>query len=87
VIRDTLGDAGVSTSYAVLRAPHSACADRVHEREGDPDLFEPSVLAAISSEFDDLGEFERHAIDVAGMDVEGAAAAVSTRLADGTFDL
>jgi predicted kinase len=87
VIRETLEASGVPAAYAVLRAPHPVCAGRVHEREGDPDLLEPSVLAAISSEFDDLGEFERHAIDVAGMDAEQAAAAISARLADGTLDL
>lgn len=87
VIRETLEAAGVPVAYAVLRAPHSECAGRVHEREGDPDLFEPNVLAAISSEFDDLGEFERHAIDVAGMDAEQAAAAVAVRLAEGDLAL
>jgi predicted kinase len=87
VIRETLEAAGVAASYAVLRAPRSTCADRVHEREGDLDLFEPGVLAAISSEFDDLEAFERHAIDVAGMDSEEAAAAVAARLADGSLDL
>jgi predicted kinase len=87
VIREALGAAGVPTSYVVLRAPHSVCAGRIHQREGDFELFEPGVLAAISSEFDDLGEFEPHAIDIAGMDAEQAAAAVSARLADGTLDL
>jgi predicted kinase len=86
-IREILEAKGIPAAYAVLRAPHSQCAGRVHEREGDPDLFEPHVLAAISSEFDDLGEFERHAIDVAGMNAEQAAAALSTRLDDGTLDL
>jgi predicted kinase len=82
VIRETLEMAGVPTAYAVLRASHLECASRVHKREGDPGLFEPSALAAISSEFDDLGEFERHAIDVAEMDAEQAATAVATRLAE-----
>jgi predicted kinase len=86
-IRETLESANVPVAYAVLRAPHEECAARVHEREGDPDLFEPGVLAAISSEFDDLGEFERHAVNVAGMDVEQAAAAVATRLARGDLAL
>jgi hypothetical protein len=64
------------------------CAERsVHGCEGRPDLFEPGVLAAISSEFDDLGEFEGHAIDVAGMDAEEAATVVSARLADGSLAL
>lgn len=86
-IRETLAAAGVATAYAVLRAPHSTCAGRVHEREGDPDLFQPGVLAAIGSEFDDLGEFERHAIDVDGMDAEAAAGAVAARLAEGDLAL
>ncbi|HET9198857.1 MAG TPA: AAA family ATPase [Solirubrobacterales bacterium] len=87
VIRETLAAAGFPVAYAVLRAPHAECAGRVHEREGGPDLFEPSVLAAINSEFDDLGEFERNAIDVSGVDAERAAAAVSARLADGSLGL
>jgi len=87
VIRQTVEAAEVPASYAVLRAPRSECAERVHGREGDPELFEPGALAAISSEFDDLGEFERHAIDVAEMDAEGAAAAVATRLQEGTLAL
>lgn len=87
VIREALAAAEIPMAYAVLRAPDSVCAGRVHVREGDPDLFEPSVLAAISSEFDDLGEFERHAINVDGMDAEEAAAAVATRLAEGDLAL
>jgi predicted kinase len=86
-IRERLEAAGLSVAYAVLRAPHDLCAGRVHEREGNREAFEPGVLAAISPEFDDLEEFEPHAVDVAGLDAEGAAAAVSTRLADGTLDL
>jgi predicted kinase len=87
VIRETLQSANVPAAYAVLRAPHSECASRVQKREGDPDLFEPGVLAAITAEFDDLGEFERHAVDVDGMDAEAAADTVATRLADGSLDL
>ncbi len=86
-IREPLEAAGIAVAYAVLRAPHDLCAGRVHEREGNPEAFEPGVLAAIGSEFDDLGEFEPHAIDVAGMDADQAAAAVSARLADGTLEL
>jgi predicted kinase len=87
VIRETLEAAGVPAAYAVLRAPQAICADRVHGREGDPDLSEPGVLAAISSEFDDLGELEPHAIDVAGLDAEQATAAVAARLEEGTLAL
>jgi predicted kinase len=87
IVREAFESAGVRPAYAVLRAPERVCVARVEEREGDPDLLAPSVLARIGSEFDDLGEFEPHAIDVAGMDVAEAATAVSTRLADGTLDL
>jgi predicted kinase len=86
-IRETLEMASVPAAYAVLRAPYSTCAARVHEREGNPDLFEPGVLAAISAEFDDLGEFERHGIDVAGLEPEEAAAAVAARFDAGELDL
>jgi predicted kinase len=87
VVRETLAAARVPVAYAVLRAPHSVRTARIQEREGDPDLFEPGALAAISAEFDDLGEFERHAIDVAGMDAEQAAAAVATRIERGDLAL
>jgi predicted kinase len=86
-IRETLEAAGVPVAYAVLRAPQADCIARVQEREGNPDLPATGALARIGSEFDDLGEFERHAIDVAGMDAEQAATAVSTRLAEGSLDL
>jgi predicted kinase len=87
VIRETLEEAGVPTAYAVLRAPQSVCDARVQEREGGPDLLEPGVLARIGAEFEDLGEFEPHAIDVAELDAEQAAAAVSTRLTGGDLAL
>jgi predicted kinase len=86
VIRETLAGAGVPMAYAVLRAPQETCAGRVEEREG-PGVFDPQALAAIASEFDDLGEFERHAIDVSAMDAGEAAAAVSARLGDGGLNL
>lgn len=86
-IRKTLEAAEIPLAYAVLRAPHDVCAGRVREREGNPEAFEPGVLASISSEFEDLSEFERHAIEISEMDAEQAAAAVSARLADGTLDL
>jgi len=87
LIRKTLAAADVPASYAVLRAPQSVCAARVHKREGTPDAFAPQVLGAISSEFDDLEEFERHAVDVSGMDPEEAAATVAARIVDGSLTL
>ena len=87
VVREAFVSAGVATAYAVLRADEEVCLARVQEREGDPDLLAPSVLAGICSEFDDLGEFERHVIDVAGMNAEQSSAALAARHADGGLDL
>lgn len=87
VVRETLGAAGVPVSYAVLRAPVAHCIARVLEREGDPDAYAPDMLAALCAEFDDLGEFEAHALDVNGLDAEQAAAAVATRLEEGELAL
>jgi predicted kinase len=87
VVREAFASAGVPAAYVVLRAPQEVCVGRFQEREGDPDLLAPSILTGIGSEFDDLEEFERHAIDVAGMDAEQVAAAIAARLADGSLDL
>jgi predicted kinase len=87
LVRETFEFAGVPAAYAVLRAPQEVCVARVQEREGDPELLAPNVLAGICSEFDDLGEFERHAIEVAGMDAESAAATVAARLDNRSLDL
>lgn len=87
VVRETFEAAGVATSYAVLRAPQEDCVARVQEREGNPEAYAPEMLAGLCSEFDDLEAFERHAIDVAGMDAEQAAAAVAARLDGGDLAL
>lgn len=87
VVRETLEVAGVPASYAVLRAPQADCVARVQKREGDPDLYDPAMLGRICSEFDDLEAFEPHAIDVAGMDSEQAAAAIAARLHGGDLAL
>lgn len=87
VVREAFEAAGVATSYAVLRAPQAECIARVQRREGDPDAYAPEILAAICSEFDDLEAFERHAIDVGGMDSEQAAAAIGARLDGGDLAL
>ncbi|HEU4737551.1 MAG TPA: AAA family ATPase [Solirubrobacterales bacterium] len=86
-IRETLAAANVPTSYAVLRAPQEHCVARVLEREGHPDAYAPDMLAALCAEFDDLEGFERHAIDVSGLDTDQAAAAVATRLEAGDLAL
>lgn len=87
VIRETIEAAGVPVAYAVLRAPQSECLSRFVEREGSPDLLDPKIVAGIGAEFDDLGELERCAVDVAGMGAEQAADALAARLAAGALDL
>jgi len=87
VIQETLAGAGVESEYAVLRAPRSECMARFEEREGGPDLLDPEIVAAIGSEFDTLGEFERHAVSVEGMGAEEAAASVERARADGSLGL
>jgi len=87
VVRETLQDADIPTSYAVMRAPREHCIARVQEREGHPDAYAPDMLAALCAEFDDLEAFERHAIDVTGLDTEQTAAAVAARLEAGDLAL
>lgn len=87
VVREALDAAGLDSDYAVLRAPQAVCLGRVREREGDTDLLEPDVLARIAAEFDDLGEFERCAIDVSGMTAEQVADAIEERRAAGALRL
>lgn len=87
VIRETIEAAGVPVAYAVLRAPQAECLARFVEREGSPDLLDPKVVAGIGAEFDDLGEYERCALDVAGMGAEQAADSLAARLAAGELDL
>ena len=87
VIRETIEAAGLPVAYAVLRAPQSECLARFVEREGSPDLLDPEIVAGIGAEFDDLGELERCAVDVAGLGAEQAADALAARLAVGTLDL
>lgn len=86
-IRETLEEAGLEVDYAVLRAPAAECQARVVEREGSPDLLAPEVVAAIGSEFDELGDLERCAIEVGGMSAEQAAAALARQRAAGSLGL
>lgn len=83
-LRDALKKAGHSVAYAVLRAPHSLCAERIAAREGVA-LAEPDVIERLWASFSDLGPLERHAIDVDGMGPDQTADALASRLADGSL--
>jgi hypothetical protein len=53
---------GREVAYAVLRVPLELCRERVAGRGGEP-LGPPEVVEQIWNQFEDLGEWESHAID------------------------
>ncbi|HEV2514168.1 MAG TPA: AAA family ATPase [Devosia sp.] len=57
---------GVPTHYVVLRTALDDAIARCRQRGGDT-LSDPAVVAALHAQFADLGEFERHALDVTGL--------------------
>ncbi len=81
-LRDALKKAGYAAAYAVLRAPLSVCMERVQSREGEPPI-DAGAIEQLWRSFEDLGEFERNAIDVGGRDPEEAADLLSQQLDDG----
>ncbi len=85
-VRQVVAGAGMRLAYAVLRAPVQTCVRRVDEREGGP-LADPEVVSQLWSQFADLGELERHLVDVADLDPERAADAVVAQLGDGSLIL
>ncbi len=62
-LRDALHAAGHRVAYAVLRAPLSVCKARAGGRVREP-LDDPQVIERLWQSFADLGDLERHAIDV-----------------------
>jgi predicted kinase len=84
-LRDALHEAGVEAAYAVARAPLEVCLERLREREGvDADL---EAMERMWHEFAELGEFERHAVDVTEMSRDEAAEEISRRLDSGDLTL
>lgn len=84
-LRDALREAGVEAAYAVARAPLPVCLERLREREGiDADL---EAMERMWHEFADLGEYERHAVDVTDMSRDEAAAEIARRLDAGDLAL
>ncbi len=81
-LRDRLHDGGHSVAYAVLRAPLAVCAARVQSREGLPPI-DSGALAQLWESFSDLGELERHVLDVSYREPAAAAALLARSLADG----
>ena len=81
-LHDTLRDAGHPVAYAVLRAPLSVCSARVQSREGLPPV-DLSAIAQLWESFADLGELERHVLDVDSTEPGEAADLIARGLAAG----
>ena len=62
-LRDALHGAGHKVAYAVLRAPLSQCTARAQQRQREP-LDDPAVAARLWHDFADLGDLERHVLEV-----------------------
>jgi predicted kinase len=85
-LRDAFHETGQQSAYAVLRAPLAVCSARARERERVP-LAEPAVIEQLWQSFADLGELERHVIDLDGQSPEEAADLVTEHLAAGLLAL
>ena len=79
-LRDGLHAAGLDVAYAVVRAPLSVCEARLREREG---LLDPDAIARLWSDFEDLGDLEGSALEVAGLSPEEAADVITRLLEEG----
>jgi predicted kinase len=80
-VRDALRRAGFRAVYVVLRAPLPTCLDRVERRDGAVDA---QAVTKIWTEFEDLDEFEPHALDVSERSPEEAANTIEQVLAVGS---
>lgn len=85
-LRETFREAGHRVAYAVLRAPLSVCTARAQDRERVP-LAEPEVIGQLWQSFAELGELERHVIDLDGQAPEETADLVAQRLTAGLLAL
>jgi hypothetical protein len=72
-LREALEAAGHEVAYVVLHAPVDLCLSRRTEIEAD-------VVESVWRQFDDLGEYESHAIDVSEADPDAVVAEVTDGL-------
>jgi predicted kinase len=85
-IRDRLVDAGHPVAYAVLRAPVDVCLQRMSAR--DPRSARVTeIVEKYAENFSDLGELERHVIEIDEESPEGVAERVAELLDSGAIDL
>lgn len=75
---------GLPLHYIVLRTSADEAVARCAARGGDS-LTDPQVVAALHTEFADLGEYERFALDVGGLDRQLAMDAIIGALEGGQF--
>lgn len=80
-LREALGRAEFRVVYAVLRAPLPICLGRLEQRDGAVDA---EATTKVWTEFEDLGDFESHAIDVSECSPEEAANTLEQILATGS---
>jgi predicted kinase len=81
-LRDALHDVDHRVAYAVLRAPLSVCRARAQARAGEP-LGDREAIERLWRTFSDLGDLERHALDVGDLGPEEVADSLERQLADG----
>lgn len=79
-LRDRLRAAGLGVAYAAMRAPLSICEARLRERK---DFFDADAIVRLWQAFEDLGELEGNAVDVAGLGPDEAADVIARALEDG----
>jgi hypothetical protein len=74
-LREALEERGHDVAYAVLRAPLELCVSR-------RPLIEREVVKSVWRQFEDLGDFEGNAIQVAGSSPAAVADELAAPLAD-----
>jgi predicted kinase len=72
--------AGVELHYVVLRPDERETLARATARAGDADLRDEGALRTMARAFRDVGRFEDHVIDSAGLTAEATAARVQRGL-------
>jgi predicted kinase len=90
VVRPAMLDAyralGTPLHYIVLRTPVAEAVARCSARGGDS-LTDPIVVASLHAEFADLGNHERHALAVDGLDPQQTQDAVIAAILSGAYRL
>jgi predicted kinase len=84
-LSEVIEAAGHRVAYAVLREPLATCVRRAGGREGGEELVDPGTIERVWHQFAELGELERHALDLGGRDPEHAADLIEEKLGEGVL--